>query len=191
MEKGIEKEEEKQKDVLGNRMTEESTPDFEQVLVEWQPFLEELTTDFEVNKDENLGAESKPQPLKTSPEGIRQKSETEYIQLEEVLPRFVDDRDFYFEMLSEFLESAQTRIDEMSDAIQQGDGKRLNFLAHRFKGMAANLGADEIAQIAQRLEDWGAQAHLKDCSLSLADLEMEIKRLTEWYHHESARMSNR
>ncbi|MFN3309678.1 MAG: response regulator, partial [Anaerolineales bacterium] len=169
---------------------EESTPDFEQVLVEWQPFLEELTTDFEVNEDENLGAESKSQPLKTSAEGIRQKSEAGYIQFEEVLPRFVDDRDFYFEMLSEFLESAQTRIDEMSDAIQQGDGKRLNFLAHRFKGMAANLGADEIAQIAQRLEDWGAQAHLKDCSLSLADLEMEIKRLAEWYREAKAKISS-
>ncbi len=186
----VKEDQEKQKDVLGNKITEESTPDFEQVSVEWQPFLDDLTADFEVSEGENFAATEQPEPLNVKLEDQEQTNAAEYIHLEEVLPRFVDDRDFYFEMLSEFLGSAQTRIDEMSKAIQQGDGSQLNFLAHRLKGMAANLGADEIAQIAQRLEDLGKQNYLKDCSSSLTTLETEIKKLAEWYREAKAKISS-
>jgi len=101
--------------------------------------------------------------------------------LEEVLPRFVDDRAFYYEMLSEFLQNSQNRLDEIKNTIEHRDGKQLNFLAHRFKGMAANLGAEKIARIAQRLEDCGKQNQLEACQLAINELEMEMRRLEVWF----------
>jgi len=92
-------------------------------------------------------------------------------------------------MLSKFLQNSQNGLDEIKNSIEQRDGKQLNFLAHRFKGMAANLGAEKIAQIAQRLEDSGKQNQLEACELAINELEMEIRRLEVWFRGMKSELS--
>jgi PAS domain S-box-containing protein len=164
----------------GAESEEETAPTFEHALVDWQPFIEEFAIDFGeviVEEPETYSLES----IEAVQSHEKRIDDRAYIHLEEVLPRFVDDRRFYFEMLSEFLHNSRERLDEMRETIKQGDGKQLNFLAHRFKGMAANLGAERIAQMAQELEECGKQNQLESCPLIVNELEMEFQRLEAWY----------
>ncbi|MCX8061665.1 MAG: response regulator [Anaerolineales bacterium] len=167
---------------------EETAPSFDQTFADWQPLFADLTIDF----GEMAVVEQSEHSFHTEEESeikVKGNNSVGYVDLDEVLPRFVDDRNFYFEMLREFLENVPSKIEEMKSVIDQGDGKQLNFLAHRFKGMAANLGAKEIAQIAQELEDSGKNNHLEKCQVTLSLLESEIERLVEWYHTEYSRIS--
>lgn len=162
------------------RPSEEAAPTFEHTLVDWQPFMDE----FPIDVGDVVIEETESRSLH-SDESVNlqnhQINDEAYIHLAEVLPRFVDDREFYFEMLSEFLQNSQERLDEIKHVIDQGDGKQLNFLAHRFKGMAANLGAEKIAKIAQTLEDCGKANQLEPCPSVVNELEMEIQRLEAWF----------
>jgi PAS domain S-box-containing protein len=167
---------------------EEMAPTFEHNLVNWQPFLDGVTIDLE----DAAIFQSEPEPAPSQkPSRIQQEQKTnqEYIDLKAILPRFVDDVAFYFEMLGEFLQHSDERLHEIKNAIAQGDGKQVNFLAHRFKGMAANLGAENIAQIAQRLEDCGKQNQFEECQLSIVALEREMQLLVSWYHQNKSTVS--
>lgn len=158
---------------------EETAPSFDEPFVDWQPLLSDISIDFG-----EMGVEEPDENPVTTAAGTavvtESESRAEYIDLQEVLPRFVDDQNFYFEMLREFLENVPAKIEEMKTAVEQGDGKQLNFLAHRFKGMVANFGAKELAQIAQELEDCGKQNRLEKCQATLGQLESEMERLIEW-----------
>ncbi len=173
-------------DFLTEDIVEETSPDFDQVLV-GEPLLEDLAIDFKEVEVED--PQSVYKQGETEENLQTHLSDSELIKLHEVLPRFVDDRDFYFEMLTEFLSNSELRVKEMEDAIKNGDGKQLNFLAHRFKGMAANLGAERVTRIAQLLEDSGKHEQLKNCQLYVSQLRDEIKRVADWYQEFSLRLS--
>jgi CheY-like chemotaxis protein/HPt (histidine-containing phosphotransfer) domain-containing protein len=169
---------------------EETAPSFEQVIADWQPFLAALDLELEADELETVESEVAAVGAEAYPAQGQERNEDELIDLEEVLPRFVDDRAFYFEMLNEFLAGSATRLQELEEAIQAQDGKQLNFLAHRFKGMAANLGATKIAELAQRLEDLGKLGRVADCVNPLAALKEEVERLNAWCQKEGQEMSD-
>jgi CheY-like chemotaxis protein/HPt (histidine-containing phosphotransfer) domain-containing protein len=175
----------------GVKLIEEAAPTFDHALVEWQPFMDEFTIDvgdvFEETDSRSFNADE----VVDLHDEQKQKNDPSYICLEEVLPRFVDDREFYFQILSEFLQNSQERLDEIKNTIDVQDGKQLNFLAHRFKGMAANLGAEKIAQIAQRLEDCGKQNEFETCPSVVNELEMEIRRLEVWFRGMKSELSTK
>ncbi|GAB4471723.1 MAG: hypothetical protein Kow0088_05680 [Anaerolineales bacterium] len=167
---------------------DEIAPSFDQVLSNWQPFLDELAIELDPSE---YTIEEKDRSAEKEENGERRKEKTvdAPIDWEEVLPRYVDDRAFYLEMLNEFLENASTRLQELREVIQSKDGKQMNFLAHRFKGMAANLGAERVAALAQQLEDSGKKGRFEGCLEKLAELEKEIEGLRVWYGREKEGIS--
>jgi CheY-like chemotaxis protein/HPt (histidine-containing phosphotransfer) domain-containing protein len=104
------------------------------------------------------------------------------IDLETALPRFVGDKEFFREMLEEFLDSAPKQLEKLTDAIETGDAKVVEKEAHSIKGAAGNLGANAFAQVALRLEILGRKKDLAGAKILISDLKAELKRLEECYN---------
>jgi CheY-like chemotaxis protein/HPt (histidine-containing phosphotransfer) domain-containing protein len=104
----------------------------------------------------------------------------EPIDLESVLGRFDGDKDFFKEMLQEFLSYVPKQLDKLAEAIKRGDAKVVEREAHSLKGGAGNLGATSIADIALRLEFLGRTKDLAGAKKMIGNLKAELKRLEEY-----------
>jgi two-component system sensor histidine kinase RpfC len=76
-------------------------------------------------------------------------------------------REFVAELLTDYLSDAANLIDAMSAAIDAGNSKSFRDGAHAFRSSAANIGADRLAELCQKLQhieqaefDGEAPAHL-------------------------------
>jgi HPt (histidine-containing phosphotransfer) domain-containing protein len=63
--------------------------------------------------------------------------------------------DLYREIVTRFLADETGLVRQLFEAIAAGDAKRVQYVAHTLKGSAGMCGADEIADIAHRLEQAG------------------------------------
>jgi len=155
----------------------EAAPDFSDVLSGLEIDLSELSDEIQTFESSSETNENNQILIETPDLAFRD----DVINLEEVLPRFVDDRDFYFEMFGEFLEKYPDRIAEIEQAIEQDDANRVNFLSHSFKGMAANFGATCVAEIALKLEMDGKQGDLSTSKNEIEKLKIEYEKIKEWF----------
>jgi two-component system sensor histidine kinase/response regulator len=104
----------------------------------------------------------------------------EPIDLESALLRFEGDKEFFKEMLREFLSYAPKQLDKLAEAIKTGDAKVVEREAHSLKGAAGNLGAKSIADLALRLEFLGRRGDFAGAKEMIGDLKAELKRLEEY-----------
>ncbi len=81
---------------------------------------------------------------------------------------------------------AQTLIDELpklvaaaQSAVKAGDAKAVNAAAHSIKGSVAPFAAELAYDAAWHLETAGTQGDLTDAAQLLANLEIELHRLTD------------
>ena len=58
-------------------------------------------------------------------------------------------------IVSRFLEEADERLDVLDRAVAERDAKLLEQAAHAMKGIAGTVGANEVREIAWRLEQLG------------------------------------
>lgn len=63
-----------------------------------------------------------------------------------------DDKDFYAEMLTEFADGAEGKIDELETFFSQGDWKEYKVRIHAAKSVLKTLGAAELSEKAKELE---------------------------------------
>lgn len=173
------------------KLEQENTPNFDIALENLEIDLSELT-DIQSEMDSTYRGSIETfqvnHPMATEVAGFVDE-EDKIINLDEVLPRFVDDKDFYFEMLEEFLYKGDGLIENIQNAIQQEDAKNVNFLAHSLKGMAANLGAKRLAEIAQQLEMEGKNGNLGTSLEKISDLRNEIEKLRAWFNEEKGKVA--
>ncbi len=172
------------------KIEQENTPDFDIALDNLEIDLSDLA---EIKPEiESLNSDSRDAyPIKSPA-----KSETarlhndagELINMDEVLPRFVDDIDFYFEMFEEFLGKVDSLVEDIQSAIYQKDAKKVNFLAHSLKGMAANLGATRLAEVALQLEIEGKNENLETSLDKVSDLQQEIVKLRAWFNEKKGQV---
>ena len=73
------------------------------------------------------------------------------------LARVAGDHRLYARLLLHFAHQFETTIADFESALGQQDHQRLRDLAHKLKGVAANLGAEGVEQDAARLEHWASQ----------------------------------
>jgi len=69
-----------------------------------------------------------------------------------ILPRFSDDLPFYISTLQEFIAILPPRIADLQAASANRDYKKLAYVAHGLKGLAANIGANQLAALSSMLE---------------------------------------
>jgi len=102
------------------------------------------------------------------------------VELESVLYRFADDRNFMMEMFKEFRKLLPGRLKEMQAAIRNGDASHLSRLAHNLKGTSQNFNAGPIASLAFILEQRGACDNLQDAVALLERMQEEAGRLERY-----------
>jgi two-component system sensor histidine kinase/response regulator len=104
------------------------------------------------------------------------------IDLETALPRFDGDKDFFKEMLGEFLDYESKQLEKLTEAIERGDAKVVEREAHSIKGAAGNLGAEVLAEVALGLEILGRTKDLAKAKELLNEFEAELRRLEEYFN---------
>ena len=106
-----------------------------------------------------------------------EKSEIVTLDVEGALGRFSEDRDFYYNLLGDFVNSLSARLAEMKTALENGNAQALSNLAHNLKGVAANFSALQLAQLAAALDDCCRKNDLDMAHALIPQVEEAIARL--------------
>jgi len=102
------------------------------------------------------------------------------IEIEVVIDRLDGDRDFVISIIGEFRNHLPARMQEIHDALQAGDVNSLCRQAHNLKGVALNINAGPVAQVALGLEKMALREDLTGVTALVAQLDQEVARLTEF-----------
>jgi signal transduction histidine kinase/CheY-like chemotaxis protein/HPt (histidine-containing phosphotransfer) domain-containing protein len=99
------------------------------------------------------------------------------LDMGDALERFDGDREFFGEVLEDFLESGSVQVRILEQAVRDGDYERLEREAHSLKGAAANLSASRLSKIALELEIMGRTHSLDGAESRIRDIEREIESI--------------
>jgi CheY-like chemotaxis protein len=102
------------------------------------------------------------------------------LDIEEALERFDGDREFYEEMLQDFIEYGTAQVQTIEEAIGKGNPELLAREAHSLKGAAANLSANRLSRLAVELEQRALEGRLEDGHELLERLKEEIRMLQQF-----------
>lgn len=83
------------------------------------------------------------------------------------------------ELIGVFLDSAAGLLQQLRQAVEDGDSATLELRAHTLKGSALNLGARTVSELCGRLETLGRQRRTADAAALTAQLADELDRATE------------
>ena len=84
-------------------------------------------------------------------------------------------------LISTFLTDSLRRNDELKEAMDTGDCKKVNYLSHTIKGGASNIGAKAIQFNCKVIEDLSGENDLSKIEPLIDKLGIELKRLQAFY----------
>jgi two-component system, sensor histidine kinase and response regulator len=93
-----------------------------------------------------------------------------------LLQRCMGDRELLERIIAKFRERSAADLDRLERSIAAGDAAQVERLAHGFKGVAANLSAGMLRELAAGMEALGRTADLGGASAVLAELRRELQR---------------
>jgi len=102
------------------------------------------------------------------------------LNLENALNRFGGDRKFFQKMLAEFLDYVPKQLKTLDDAVKKADSEVAGREAHSLKGLAAQLGAERMADLALEIELSGEMGNLAGAEQNISKLTAELTRLEEY-----------
>jgi CheY-like chemotaxis protein/HPt (histidine-containing phosphotransfer) domain-containing protein len=82
--------------------------------------------------------------------------------------------------LKTFGASIGSYSDELARCVQAGDAKSLRASAHKIKGAAGNVSAEQLCRLAGELEQLGKNDALAQAQDSLAELLQEVQRVRQF-----------
>ena len=118
-----------------------------------------------------------PEPL-TQP--IPKRAPGPPINIEEAMPRFGNDEDFFIELLDEFVVDMQRLIRDMYLGVEESDRGLLNRGAHTLKGLGANFSAAELTRLTTKLELLSRDEIPRESRVLLQHIEFECKRILDF-----------
>jgi HPt (histidine-containing phosphotransfer) domain-containing protein len=89
----------------------------------------------------------------------------------------VDDDESFAEIVEQFVQGLQKRVDELVGAVQSSDHEQLRALAHRLKGSAGGYGYPVLTQKASELEEHAREQNLDAAMKDLAELQSLVRRV--------------
>jgi len=104
------------------------------------------------------------------------------LDMETALLRLDNDKEFFNEMIQEFLNYIPKQLQTLEEATRKSDAKVVEQTAHSLKGAAGNLSAKRIADLALKLELLGRTGDLTDAQELIDNLRVECKLLEEYIH---------
>lgn len=75
-----------------------------------------------------------------------------------------------------FFEHTPGKVTNLREALESGDSKSIERMAHSIKSSAANLGLDTLREISSRLELAGNRGELEACQTLVPELEAAHNR---------------
>jgi len=80
-------------------------------------------------------------------------------------------------IVDEFVAGAQRNLDDLREAVAEGDPEAVERAAHALKGASANLGATQLADLSGHLEALGRARALGGAAPAVEDIEREFERV--------------
>jgi len=102
------------------------------------------------------------------------------IDLETALTEFENDKPFFIDVLTEFIETIEHQLPEMIAAEKKGDFQTLRDHAHSIKGGAANIGAMDLSQTAMNIEKSSKEQQRLTLPDGLELLKKEFARIKKF-----------
>jgi PAS domain S-box-containing protein len=102
------------------------------------------------------------------------------VDMKSAMQRFADDRDFYKEMVNEFLSYVHDQIKALEEAAAAGNAEEIQKNGHSIKGAAGNLSAVKVQSLALTIERMGRDEKIEDVSPAIEELRSEIATLAEF-----------
>ena len=89
-----------------------------------------------------------------------------------------DDPEFELELLTMLAEDVKLHIEDLRQAVIDGDATAIAHEAHYIKGSSANVGVRQIATLAKQLEQLAHEQSLSDTSATLVEqMAVEVGNL--------------
>lgn len=107
--------------------------------------------------------------------------QSEPVNMDEALPRFGNDYEFFKTMLGEFLRNLPERITALEKAIEQKDINNVTRVAHNLKGAASNFSAEGIRSAAAEIEMDGHNGEITRATDLLEKVKLEVPKIDQYY----------
>ena len=82
--------------------------------------------------------------------------------------------------LAKFESIVNADVDSLQEGIRSGNAKSVAASAHKIKGAAGNISAEDVRRIASDLEILGKEDRLADAQPGLAQLHAEVERFRQY-----------
>ena len=79
-------------------------------------------------------------------------------------------------IVSRFLEETVQRLATLRSAVDSGDAQLLEQSAHALRGISGTVGANEMLDLAVRLEEFGRSGHVDGAADLVSELEVALGR---------------
>lgn len=89
------------------------------------------------------------------------------------------DEDEYLELLELFLETTESNLNKLKSGVDASDAQQVVEASHTIKGSAANLGLEEIAEVAKGVEHNARQSSLEGAAEAVTNIKEYCGRITE------------
>jgi len=100
------------------------------------------------------------------------------LNVQAAMDRVLGSTDLYGRIVKEFAKATKVNLTDLQQAIQDKDHKLLVRASHTIKGSAANIGADDVTQLAAKLET-GLKSNDQLEQTQIDDIKQQITALAE------------
>jgi two-component system, sensor histidine kinase and response regulator len=112
-----------------------------------------------------------------NPNGYNTGDEAPVLDVLEALPRFDNDLEIYRTFVDEVLQSLPERLEGMRSDFEAGRWNELSNKAHNLKGVSANLGLMQLAEMAAKLDKQSGNGQPGLAGETLKDIQKMIGRI--------------
>ncbi len=99
------------------------------------------------------------------------------IDLDKALPRFGDDKEFFLEMLAEFIQTIPERTQALRQAAAEANCEEVSRQAHTLKGAASNFNAEPLTTLAKELELGARNGSLDNAGERIDQIAAQVEQL--------------
>ena len=115
----------------------------------------------------------------TENDGFLQKLSEQGFSTASGLSYCMEDEGFYKEMLTDFAASYEKRMGEINDALEKDDIKLYRTLVHSLKSASRSVGADDVSELAQALENAAGEENTEFVRTHNSELEKLFRTRAE------------
>jgi CheY-like chemotaxis protein/HPt (histidine-containing phosphotransfer) domain-containing protein len=110
---------------------------------------------------------------------VQEVAEQPVLDIERGIKQVGGDLEMYKELLGDFIEELPGRLQTIQDVFVRKDLVGLSRAAHNLKGIAANLGASELSQYAQRLDKQSVEGYTEALDHLIGEIKLTGNKLME------------